>query len=72
MSDTVETIRIILQLVFGIAAVLWFPIGAVYRSYHSRRLGVGFWNIDTPLWHKIVFWPIILGLFLLFTWALFF
>ena len=72
MTDTLEMIRIILQLVFGIAALLWYPFEIVYRIYHSRRLGVGYWDVDTPLWHKIVFFPIILILFLLFTWALFF
>jgi hypothetical protein len=72
MTDTAEMIRIILQLVFGIAALLWYPFEIVYRKYHSSRLHVGFWDIETPLWHKIAFWPIILVLFLLFTWALFF
>jgi hypothetical protein len=72
MPVDAERIRIILQLVFGIMALLWYPFEIVYRSYHSKKQGVGYWDIDTPLWHKIVFFPIILVLFLLFTWALFF
>ena len=72
MSDVVETIILSIQLLFGIAALIWFPIGLIYRSYHSRKRGVDFWEIDTPLWHKIVIWPVIIGLFLIFTWRTFF
>ena len=72
MADTAEMVRVILQLVFGIAALLWYPLGMVIRSYQSRRQNIGYWDVDPPLWYKILIWPIIFALFLLFTWALFF
>jgi len=72
MPGTVEMIRIVLQLGFGIAAILWYPYEIVYRFYHSRKDKIGFWEVDTPLWHKIAIWPIILGMFILFSWTLFF
>jgi hypothetical protein len=72
MADVVDTIFIVIQLGFSIAALLWYPFEIGYRFYHSRRSGIGYWDIDTPMWHKIVFWPIILGLFLIFSWKLFF
>ncbi len=65
-----EDIRGYVQLLFGIAAFLWYPVEIGYRVYYSRKLGVGFWDVETPLWHKIIIWPIVLGLFLMFTWAL--
>lgn len=72
MSETAEMVRAILQLIFGIAAILWYPVGIVFRKIEASRLRIGFWEADTPLWHKIAFWPIIIVLFLLFTWAMFF
>jgi len=71
MTDIVETVRLYLQLIFAILALLWFPVEIAYRLYHSRRLKVGYWDVDPPLWHRIAFWPIVLGLFLLFTWGMF-
>jgi hypothetical protein len=72
MSVDAEMVRAILQLVFGIAALLWYPLGIAIRSYRSKNKGVGYWDVDTPLWHKIVIWPVIFVLFILFTWATFF
>jgi hypothetical protein len=72
MTGTLETIVIYMQLVLGIAALLWYPYEIGYRFYYKRRLGIGYWEVDTPVWHKIIFWPIIIGLFLIFTWRTFF
>ena len=72
MAGTLETLIVILQLILGILAILWYPFEIAYRFYHKKRLGIGYWDVDTPLWHKIIFWPIIIGLFLIFTWQLFF
>ncbi len=72
MSGIVQTIILIIQLGLSISALLWYPFEIAYRFYHSKRLGIGYWDIDTPLWHKIVIWPIIFGLFIIFTWKTFF
>jgi len=41
MAGTVMTIRIILQLAFGIAAILWYPYEIGYRFHRSRRDRIG-------------------------------
>jgi hypothetical protein len=70
MTDVLFIIRVTLQLSLGIAAILWYPYEIGYRFYFSRMQGIGYWDVETPLWHKIVIWPIILGLFMIFTWDL--
>ena len=70
MVSTLETVRLVVQLFISISAVLWFPYGVVYRIYHSRKMGVGYWEIETPTWHQVIFWPILLGLVAIGIWGI--
>ena len=49
-----------LLLFAGISAIVWFLWGMYYRMRWSNRLGVGLLDVETPSWHQILFWPILL------------
>ncbi len=70
MATTLQTIRGILMITVGISAIVWFLFELGYRVAKRKEEG-GFLYVETPGWHKILFWPITLLIIGLGLWAFF-
>ena len=68
MATTLQSIRAILMIFVGVSAIVWFIYELIYRIRKRKEEG-GFLYVETPGWHKVLFWPIALSLIGLGIWA---
>ena len=63
------SIQPIMQVTIGVAIIIWYSWGLLYRWKKAQEYDIGFLEVDMPEWHEQMFWPLLILLLLILGWG---